>query len=82
MSKRLIETQLSDALAYMKALRDVVEGLPDEPGWGEGLRLILPEVIALRADYGGDQTPYAWLIANDFNGYDLTTSAPQPREQN
>jgi len=71
----LPEPQLRDALAYMSALNDEKIGLAQEPKWGEGLRLWLPNVIALSPDYKGEE-PVAWLIANDFGGYDLTTSAP------
>ena len=71
----LIDSQVQDALAYMTALREVMEGRPDEPEWQGGLRLLLPVVIALRPDYPGE-TPVAWLVANDCDGYDLTTVDP------
>jgi hypothetical protein len=72
----LIESQLSDALAYAKALRQANENIPDEPEWGGGLHLILPDVIPLKSDFKGDEVVYAWLVANDFNGYDLSTDNP------
>ena len=71
----LLETQLRDALAYMVALNDEKIGLAQEPKWGEGVRLSLPNVIPLSPDYQGE-APVAWLVANDFGGYDLTTTDP------
>lgn len=73
----LIESQLSDALAYMKALHEVIKGLPDDPEWGGGLRLLLPAAIPLTTDFRGDDEPVAWLVSNDFDGYDLTTTKPE-----
>ena len=72
----LIESQLSDALALMKGISAALKSLPDEPEWGGGLRLWLPKVIPLTNDYSGDDTPVAWLVANDFDGYDLSTVEP------
>lgn len=71
----LLETQLRDALAYMAALNDEKIGLAQEPKWGEGVRLWLPDVIPLSPDCEGE-APVAWLVANDFGGYDLTTTNP------
>lgn len=71
----LIGSQLKDALAYMDALEKACENLPDDPEFGEGLRLTLPPVIPLHSDYPGEG-PRAWLVANDFNGYDLATTEP------
>lgn len=73
---QLIESQLSDALTYAKAIREAIESIPDNPEWGGGLHLLLPDTIPLKSDFRGDETVYAWLIANDFNGYDLTTDSP------
>lgn len=72
----LIASQLVDALAYMKALEDAGNAAPIEPAWGEGVRLVLPSVIPLHPDYEGE-APVAWLVANDFGGYDLSTTAPE-----
>lgn len=72
----LIPSHVRDALAYMDALEKATAGLPDDPEWGGGLRLILPAVIPLSTDYAEDMNPVAWLVANDFNGYDLTTKEP------
>lgn len=71
----LIPSQLRDALAYAEGITKISEDLPLDPEWGGGLRLVLPDVIALRPDYDGEK-PVAWLVANDFNGYDLTTEEP------
>ena len=71
----LLPSQLRDALAFMDALEAANKSLRDEPESGGGLRLWLPNVIALRPDYPGEK-PVAWLIANDFDGYDLTTEEP------
>ena len=71
----LIESQLTDAVTFMKALRSAIESLPDDPEWGAGMRLTLPAVIPLTPDYKGER-PVAWLVANHFNGYDLTTEEP------
>jgi len=71
----LSDSQLADALAFMKGLKAINESLPDDPEWGGGMRLILPAVIALAPDYEGEP-PVAWLTANDFNGYDLSTENP------
>lgn len=75
MPYNLIESQLRDALHYAAGLRQINETSADDPGWGEGMRLVLPEVIPLRGDYPGEPA-YAWLVTNDFNGYDLTTVDP------
>lgn len=72
----IIESQLRDALAYMSALKDEKFQLSPEPTWGEGVRLYLPNVIPLRPDYEGE-SPVAWLVANDFGGYDLSTENPE-----
>lgn len=72
----LIESQLADALLFMAALRKANESLPSEPAFGEGMCLWLPSVIPLRPDFEGEE-PVAWLVANDFNGYDLTTEKPE-----
>ena len=71
----LMESQLKDALAYVNALNLLMESLPNEPEWQGGLRLILPDVIELRPDYPGE-APVAWLVANDVDGYDLSTVKP------
>jgi hypothetical protein len=72
----LIPSQVRDALAFMDGIEKIVTALPDEPEWGGGLRLVLPAIIPLTTDYRGDRNPVAWLIANDFNGYDITTKEP------
>lgn len=74
----IIESQLRDALAYVAALSDEKLQLSSEPAWGEGVRLLLPNVIALRPDFDGE-APVAWLVANDFGGYDLTTTDPEAK---
>jgi hypothetical protein len=74
----LITSQLEDALILMKGLQAAVESLPDKPDFGEGMRLTLPSVIPLQPDYEGER-PVAWLIANDFNGYDLSTTEPDSK---
>jgi hypothetical protein len=74
----LTPEQLSDAVTYIKGLVRINDELPTEPDWSEGLRLLLPDVIPLRPDYPGEK-PVAWLIANDFNGYDLTTENPEEK---
>lgn len=71
----IIESQLRDALCYMAALNTENMQLSEKPEWGEGVRLWLPNVIPLRPDYG-DEEPVAWLVANDFGGYDLSTKDP------
>lgn len=71
----LIPSQIKDAVAFIEGLQKLLEGLPDEPAWGEGMRLNLPATIPLSPDYSGER-PVAWLVANDFNGYDLTTEEP------
>lgn len=73
---RLIPSQIKDALAFSEGIAQLIEGLPDSPEWGGGERLVLPSVLPLRVDDGYTTEPYAWLIANDFNGYDLTTTNP------
>lgn len=74
----LIQTQLADALAYMAALDTEKMNLAEEPTWGEGVRLWLPNIIPLSPDYKGEK-PVAWLVANDFGGYDLSTVQPQEK---
>lgn len=76
----LIEPQVSDALTYMNALQAAFDSLSKEPEWGGGLRLILPSVIPLQTDYAGDVHAVAWLVANDFGGYDLATTDPTKKE--
>lgn len=71
----LIPSQLKDALAFIEALQDIYVKMPQEPEWSEGMRLLLPRVIPLSPDYEGED-PVAWLIANDFDGYDLSTEKP------
>lgn len=74
----LIPSQLRDALAYIDGLEKTIKSLPEEPAWdGGGLHLLLPNVIPLTTDYSGDKNPVAWLVANDFEGYDLTTEEPR-----
>lgn len=72
----LFDSQLADALTIVKGLGVLIESLPDEPDWGEGLHLRLPTVIPLFADNTENMVPVAWLVANDFSGYDLTTEDP------
>jgi hypothetical protein len=72
---QLLRTQLADALVYMDALDTEKMPLAEEPKWGEALRLWLPSVIPLSPDYNGE-APVAWLVANDFGSYDLTTDDP------
>ena len=76
MTNTIITSQMRDALAFAEALGAVIEEMPYEPGWGDGLHLVLPKVIPLRPD-GYDEAPVAWLIANDSNGYDITTQKPE-----
>lgn len=71
----ILTTQLRDALVYMDALDTEKMPLAEEPGWGEGVRLWLPNVIPLMPDYKGEE-PVAWLVSNDFGGYDLSTTDP------
>lgn len=71
----LLQSQLIDALHYMQALEAAINTTSEEPGWGNGLHLWLPNVIPLAPDYEGE-SPVAWLVSNDFNGYDLTTEEP------
>ena len=71
----LITSQLRDVLAYIDALEAGTKALSDSPSWGGGMRLCLPAVIPLCPDY--DSAPVAWLVANDFDGYDLTTEKPK-----
>ncbi|MDL5351134.1 hypothetical protein [Microbacterium sp. zg-YB36] len=72
----LIPSQVKDALALMEGLTKIIEEMDDETEWGSGLRLILPEAIPLKADDNSSSEPVAWLVANDFNGYDLSTVKP------
>jgi len=72
---RLINSQVSDALVFMRALEIAGDDLSNLPDFGDGLRLTLPPVIPLHSDYKGEG-PRAWLVANDFGGYDLTTEEP------
>jgi hypothetical protein len=74
----LIPSQTRDALSFAEGIQAINEAMPNEPEWGEGMRLWLPDVIPLRPDYPGEK-PVAWLIANDFNGYDLTTENPEEK---
>lgn len=76
----LIKSQVEDALLYMSLFDGLADKLSDNPNWGDGLHLILPAVIPLRGDYRSDETVYAWLVANDFDGYDLATEDPTPKE--
>lgn len=71
----ILTSQLRDALVYMDALNIEKMPLADEPSWGEGVRLWLPNVIPLSPDYRGEK-PVAWLVSNDFGGYDLSTTDP------
>lgn len=77
----LIKSQLADALLYMELFAGLEEKLPDKPDWGDGMHLVLPDVIPLKSDWRSDDTVYAWLVANDFNGYDLTTENPNPPKE-
>lgn len=72
----LLTSQLRDALVYMEALDTEKMPLAEDGEWGQGLRLWLPNVIPLSPDYKGEG-PVAWLVANDFGGYDLTTDKPK-----
>lgn len=72
----LIVSQMKDAIAFAEGLKALIESLPEEPRWGGGERMCLPMVIELRSDYPGDSTR-AWLVANDFDGYDITTTDPK-----
>lgn len=72
----LIPSQLKDALVYVDVLGSVDAKLGGEPGWQGGMRLVLPNVIPLSPDAQGEG-PIAWLIANDFGGYDLATENPK-----
>lgn len=74
----LIPSQLRDALHYMDALEKAIATTDDKTERGGGLRLWLPAVIPLQPDYA-DHEPVAWLIANDFDGYDLSTVDPQKK---
>lgn len=76
----LTKSQLVDAQIYMDLFTGLDEKLPDTPDWGDGLHLILPPVIPLKSDFPGDTHTYAWLVANDFDGYDLTTTDPTKKE--
>jgi hypothetical protein len=76
MAHQLIPSQLRDALAYMDGLEKAIKSTAEDPKWGDGLRLWLPNVIPLSPDYHGEK-PVAWLVANDFDGYDLTTEEPK-----
>lgn len=71
--------QLKDALMYVELLQ-LEDKLPDTPAWGDGNHLLLPQVIPLTSDYTGEDTVYAWLVANDFSGYDLMTEDPTKKE--
>lgn len=77
----LIPSQVRDALAYMEALSNAIKNLPQGEDWGGGLRLWLPDVIPLSPDYKGEP-PVAWLVANDFEGYDLATTDPTNTKEN
>jgi hypothetical protein len=79
----LIESQIRDALTYMEGLSAALKALPNEPAWGGGgQHLVLPAYIPLMTDSRSDIAPVAWLVANDFDGYDLTTTDPSPKENN
>lgn len=69
-------TQMRDALVFAEALGAAISSLPDSPSFGGGERLYLPTVIPLRPDYPGEG-PVVWLVANDFDGYDVQTSKPE-----
>lgn len=74
----LTTSQLRDALTYAEGLEKSLKVLSDDPPWdGSGLHLILPAIIPLVTDVRGDDRPVAWLIANDFNGYDISTTDPE-----
>ena len=73
---KLLTSQLRDALVYMEALDTEKMPLAEDGEWGQGLRLWLPNVIPLSPDYKGE-APVAWLVANDFGGYDLTSHEPK-----
>lgn len=76
----LTETQLRDALAYIEVLNTLYKKLPEEPDWGDGMHLVLPKQVPLSPDFEGDK-PVAWLVANDFGGYDLTTTNPETKKE-
>jgi len=76
----LTKSQLKDALLYVELFEGIDAMLPNEPDWGDGMHLVLPSVIPLKSDFDGDDHPYAWLVANDFNGYDLTTTDPTKKD--
>lgn len=71
----LIKTQLKDALHYMEGLEKMLAALSNDPEWHGGERLWFPSVIELRPDYEGEK-PVAWLVGNDFGGYDLVMEDP------
>lgn len=76
----LTPSQTRDAVYWMEHLGMALEQMPPEPDFGDGLRLMLPDVIPLKSDFSGDDHTYGWLVANDFNGYDLTTTDPTKKE--
>lgn len=69
-------SQMQDALHIANGLANTIKTLPKGEEWGGGLRLWMPNVIALRPDYDGEG-PIVWLVSNDFEGYDITTVAPK-----
>jgi hypothetical protein len=77
----LMQSQIEDALHYMNALSAAIKSVPEGESWGGGVRLWLPDVIPLRPDYRGEK-PVAWLVANDFEGYDLTMQEPKKEAPN
>ena len=72
----IIPSQMRDALIWAEALGAALDSLPDEPQWGGGMHLVLPSTIPLTPD-GDEGHPVAWLVVNEFNGYDLTTTQPE-----
>lgn len=71
----LSESQLRDALVYLAAFNTEKMPLAEQPEWGGGTRLWLPNVIPLMPDHPGESA-VAWLVDNDFGGYDLSTVDP------
>lgn len=76
MKNAISTTQMKDAVILAEALGRGLDLLPNEPAWGNGEHLRLPAVIPLETDYEGEG-PLAWLVANDFNGYDISTTNPE-----
>ena len=73
---RIIPSQLRDTMHFIEGLERIVSSMDDNVEWGNGLRLTLPAIIPLRSDYEEEELIVAWLVANDFGGYDLVTSDP------